>query len=276
MAAQTRQPDEVFLWDDCSPKDPTNVARLYSSRFSRFVFHRNECNLGMPGNLNAVVGQATGDFVANLHDADQYHPTLLEKWEAALLRYPSAGLVFCGLDCTSSPGGIIWIHDFPPCTSGREFFHRVYAGSAGSPIWGTVMVRREAYQRHLPFDPQFRNWANVDMWMRFCGTHDIAYVPESLITLDATPTQVRSFTWDKFLIIHRMPIVNIFRLARSAAERDKWLDRQKCITRRYYWRHLVGRARHREWANLWAGMALAPVVYGRLFDDKYLLPAPNR
>ena len=77
LALQTRVPDEVFVWDDCSPNDPTYVIEEWKARFPHFVYHRNDVNLGMPGNLNAVIAQATGDYVANLHDADVFAPTLL-------------------------------------------------------------------------------------------------------------------------------------------------------------------------------------------------------
>jgi hypothetical protein len=221
----------------------------------------------MPGNLNVVVRQATGDLIANLHDADEYHPTLLEKWEAALLRNSSAGLVFCGLDGARKPGGDgrVWIHEFPELTGGKEFFSRVYAGSAGSPIWGTVMVRREVYERHLPFDPQFRNWADVDMWMRICSTHDISYVAEPLIILDNSPTPVRRFSWSKFLIIHRMPALNIFRMTVAGPERNAWLARQKSCTRRLYLRSLAGRLLHGEIMSFANGLAYFHYAIYRIF-----------
>ena len=271
LARQTRQPDEVLVWDDASPNDPTEVARAYAARFQKFIYHRNSRNLGMPGNLNAVLAAASGDLVANLHDADEFHPTLLQKWEEALIRHPRAGLVFCGLDSTANSrrGGKVWIHPCAECTDGREFFHRHFAGAVGSIIWGTVMVRREAYDRHLPFDPQFRNWADVDMWMRICGTHEIAYVPEALITLDNTPTQVRTFTWDKFLITHRMHAVNIHRLAADEGELRDWLGRQSHWTRRYYFRHLASRLARGQWRQFWDGLRLWRDACVRMFQREW-------
>lgn len=258
LARQTRQPDEVFLWDDHSPRDPTEVALSFKNRFRHFVYHRNEQNLRMPGNLNAVVAQATGDFVANLHDADEFHPRLLEKWEAALVKNSTAGLVFCGLDAATKSQGAapVWIHDFVECSPGRSFFKNVYVASSSSPIWGTVMVRREAYARHLPFDSRFRAWADVDMWMRICGTHDIAYVAEPLIILDHSPTPARAFSWEKFLITHRMPTVNIHRIAANDVERKEWLARQQRWTRRWYLKHLSGRLVRGEIRPFFEGLAL--------------------
>lgn len=263
LVAQTRAPDEVFVQDDCSPKDPTELARQFQGRFKHFVYERNERNLGMPGNLNKVVCKATGDFVANLHDADEFHPQLIEKWGEALRRHPSAGLAFCGYDSQTKSGGgseagRIWIHDFAACTPGRTFFERVYVGSASSPIWGTVMVRREVYERHLPFDARFGMWSDVDMWMRVCGTHDIAYVAEPLIILDNSDTPVRAFHWEKVSVTHAMHFENIRRMAQDSRERAAWLAKQRGYSLRMYARHLASRMSRGDFRGLAAGLARLP------------------
>jgi glycosyltransferase involved in cell wall biosynthesis len=224
----------------------------------------------MPGNLNAVISQATGDYIANLHDADEFHPTLLEKWEASLIRHPKAGLVFCGLDAAakSHGEGPVWVHDLPEYSDGREFFRKVYVASSSSPIWGTVMVRREVYAQHLPFDSQFRAWADVDMWMRICGTHGIAYVPEALIILDHSETQARTFTWEKFLITHRMPVLNIHRITVCDDLRHEWLRLQRRWTHKYYMKHLIGRAIRCEFRHLFEGVGHWRDTLVRLSDPE--------
>ena len=263
LAAQSRAPDEVFVQDDCSPKDPTEVARAFQGRFKHFVYERNEENLGMPGNLNKVIRKATGDFVANLHDADEFHPRLIERWIEMLSRHPSAGLAFCGYDAKAKPSqlqthGRIWVHDFDECTPGRDFFKRAYVGSSSSPIWGTVMVRREVYERHLPFDSRFGMWSDVDMWMRVCGTHDIAYVAEPLIILDNTDTPVRKFHWGKVYVAHAMHFENIRRMARDTEEQAAWLGKQRRHSLRKYARYLAGRMIHGDFKSLVGGCLALP------------------
>ena len=269
LAKQTRAPDEVFVQDDCSPNDPTAVALAFTHRFKKFVYERNDKNLGMPGNLNKVVQKATGDFIANLHDADEFHPQLLEKWVAVLSRHPSAGLAFCGYDAQSKPTvlqkpGRIWIHDFEECTPGHDFFERVYVGSSSSPIWGTVMVRREVYDRHLPFDSRFGMWSDVDMWMRVCGTHDIAYVAEPLIILDNTDTPVRAFHWGKVSVTHAMHFENIHRMARDSREQAAWLAKQRRYSLWTYARHLASRMTRADFSGLAGGCLALPRFVGMI------------
>lgn len=229
LACQTRLPDEVLVWDDHSPEDPHSIVSRFQSRFPRLIYHRNPVNLGMPGNLNAVIAAAGGDLIANLHDADEFDPRLLELWERALLEHPSAGLVFCRLDMKRFPGGDWRMAegDFLPLTPGRVFFESVYVGASGSPIWGTVMARREVYARHLPFDARFGPWADVDMWMRICATHDIAHVPLRLIAVDHSPTAFRAFSFETVRLIHSIYFVNIRRMARSSSELSRWIARQR-------------------------------------------------
>jgi glycosyltransferase involved in cell wall biosynthesis len=243
LLAQTLVPDEIFLWDDCSPKDPSAVVAEWKDRFPHFVYHRNAENRGMPGNLNDVIQQATGDYVANLHDADIYHPRLLEKWAAALDRAPDAGLVFCRDSRWDNPRFVRhWTPEPAELTGGVEFFRRHYIGRVDSIIWGTVMVRKSIYDQLLPFDPQYKNWADVDMWMRVCACAGIAFVPEQLIKLDDNPTHGGRFSFERMRHIQDMVLSNIERLF-DGNRLQSALKLQSRIWRRLWIRWMFGRLR---------------------------------
>lgn len=207
LANQTWIPDEVFVRDDCSPIDPAEVAMKWASAFPHFEYHRNEHNLNMPGNLNAVISQATGEFIANLHDADEFHPELIESWAKALMEFPSAGMVYCGLESPqkNDAPSRFWLNsNIPKLSKGIEYFERHYLYRWSSPIWGTAMVRKCVYDKLLPFREKYRNWADVNMWMRIALDHDIAYVDRPLIKTDESETSLRSFDWEAVFIQHRM------------------------------------------------------------------------
>lgn len=253
LAEQTRQADEIFLWDDCSPQDPSGVVTQWQAKLPQLVYHRNETNLGMPGNLNAVIEQATGDYVANLHDSDVYHPQLLEKWSAALDRHPDAGLVFCRDSRWENPR---FVHDWrpepPTCLDGPEFFRRYFLGRIDSILWGTVMARRSIYEKLLPFDQTYLNWADVDMWMRFCGEGAIAFLPEQLIELDANPTHGVGFSFVRMRRMQAMLLQNIEHLF-AGEERARAFAVQRQTWRRLWRRWMLGRLKRGEWAELKRG-----------------------
>jgi glycosyltransferase involved in cell wall biosynthesis len=261
LAAQTRVPDELIVSDNCSLDETASVAEKWRPAFSRYTYHRNEKNLGMPGNLNVAIGLATGSYIANLHDGDLYDPSLLEKWERALDEYPTAGFVFCGLSgwpVKTKHGGGILRFEIEPFTKGREFFERRFLGHTGSVVWGTVMARRTAYEKLLPFDASFGFVSDVDMWMRMCLEHDVAYVDEALIHLDHTPSAFRklgTYNWSLIGTFRQIQLVNIDRHfggepERLAAERRRF----GWIMQRFYAARLLGRIRRGDVDGFWQGV----------------------
>lgn len=264
LARQTRMPDEVFLWDDCSPSDPTAVAMKWKEAFPHFVYHRNERNLNMPGNLNAVISQATGDYIANLHDADEFDPRLIELWAAALTLNPSAGMVYCGLE-SPRPGNApsqFWLNtEIPTLSNGVAFFEKYFLHKWSSLIWGTAMVRKSVYDDLLPFREEFRNWADVDMWMRVSLSHDMAYVDLPLIKTDEGDTPLRGFDWGKVFIQHRM-MESAIRLycRRTGKDARHFLLRQHFNLLRRWTRHMAGGLREQDGARLRRGFVHLPDV----------------
>lgn len=271
LAAQTRQPDQLIVSDDCSPDDTPEVVAKWQSRFPNFIYNRNERNLYMPGNLNTAVSLATGEYVANLHDADEFAPTLLEKWEAALDRYPSAGFVFNGVQFVDGDNTQTFLHDVAPLTPGREFFEKHMLHKFSSIVWGTVMVRRTAYQKLLPFDATFGFYSDVDMWMRMCLYFDVAYIREPLMFLDESPTLERKFSWEKTEIARRIELTNIYRFYRDQQESlTKELAIHKSKVRAVYLSRLLGRIRRLDWKNFGIGL----VICQRLHLPFYKLVVP--
>ncbi len=203
---QTFRNFELIICDDCSPDDTASVCREYAQRDPRIEYVRNPENLRMPGNLNSGLRRARCELVANLHDGDIYYPTLLEKWRAALLEYPSAAFVFNVYRHLSPDGksGLL-TSKFKPLLSGREFLEEICFADRHleCPVWGTVMARRSVYESLGYFDPQYSFWSDFDMWFRIAESHDIAFVPELLIDLPSRAIMPHLFT-DGALTTHAM------------------------------------------------------------------------
>lgn len=262
LVAQTRLPDEVVVSDDCSPDDTPRVVERWRGRFPHFVSRRNEKNLNMPGNLNAAIAASSGTYIANLHDGDTYHPSMLEKWERSLDEHPTAGLAFCGLGgwpVRTKDGSDVLLHDIAAFTEGRAFFEKHLLHEVGCPIWGTVMARRSAYDRLLPFDARFGFVSDVDMWMRMCLEHDIAYVNEPLILLDHSPSDQRTrgtYNWQWLEWARQIHLANIDRFfADDAARRKHELRVHNWMFQKFWAARLLGRLPRRDFAGLRKGLA---------------------
>jgi len=175
---------ELIISDNASSDDTEEVCRQYERRDRRVRYFRNPANLGMPGNLNAAITRASGEYIANVHDGDLYRSDLLRQWKDALDEAPDSPFVFNTYDCVRKTGEHFLSGE--PFSSGvipgsyiAEYFFR----TATCCVWGTVMARRSAYHKQGPFDASFGFISDVEMWLRMAHGKAIAYVAEPLITL---------------------------------------------------------------------------------------------
>jgi len=178
---------ELIICDDCSTDNTAQICRDYEQQDSRVSYQRNKKNLGMPGNLYAGIISSSGEYIANLHDGDVYDTKLLEKWVAALDACPNAGFVFNAYG-TLNPNGkfkVIYKEPLPACAPGSVLLEEIYfrRWHFDSPVWGTVMGRRKAYEEVGLFEKRFGFTSDVDMWMRLAELFSVAYINEPLILL---------------------------------------------------------------------------------------------
>ncbi|HME71468.1 MAG TPA: glycosyltransferase family 2 protein, partial [Myxococcota bacterium] len=146
ILVQTNPDFELIVSDNCSPDNTEEIGRKYEALDSRVRYRRNNQNLLMPGNLNAGIREAQGEYVANLHDGDVYDARLLEKWAGALDTYPSAAFVFNAYRSLDELENETKIdrEPLPPCFPGTLLLEKIYfrRWRFNSPVWGTVMARR--------------------------------------------------------------------------------------------------------------------------------------
>lgn len=182
LLAQDYGDFELLIWDDASDDGTEEVCRRYEQGDRRVHYHRNATNLGMPGNLNAAIAAAHGEFVANLHDGDVYRPDLLRTWRRALVQQDDAAFVFNALEALDSSGAVVraYTHPFGPRLERMQLVAYMLE-RFDSPVWGAVMARRECYDREGLFDARFGFIADVEMWMRLNLKYAVAYVDQPLI-----------------------------------------------------------------------------------------------
>ena len=92
ILAQTFRDFELVISDDCSPDETEKGGREYERSDARVRYRRGAKNVGMPGNLNAGILATSGEYIANLHDGDEYDPTLIERWSCSAGRLSSGRL----------------------------------------------------------------------------------------------------------------------------------------------------------------------------------------
>ncbi|MEX2553230.1 MAG: glycosyltransferase family 2 protein [Actinomycetota bacterium] len=178
---------ELLVCDDASTDDTRQLVAAFMRNDHRIRYLGTERNLGMPCNLNRGLRAASSPLIAIMHDGDVYDCTAVEKWQAAMLKYPTASFVFNGYRVVGPMGKTSALHleGYPPVMNGGDFLESVFFRRwlFGSPVYGTAMVRKEALEDVGYPDPRYREYADVDLWMRLSEDYDVAFVNEPLIDL---------------------------------------------------------------------------------------------
>lgn len=201
---------ELIISDDCSTDDTSRVANQFARRDPRIRYRRNETNLGMPRNLNAGIRASYGWYVANVHDGDVFEPEMIAEWVRALDRCPEAAFVFNAYRVRSLEGvPTVFRESIGSCICGRVLLEQLFfwRWRFYSPVWGTVMARRAAYEAVGLFDPQYGFVADVDMWMRLAERYGVAYVDRPLIRLAdprTLPRQNAPSFWAERRLLEKM------------------------------------------------------------------------
>lgn len=274
ILAQTFADFELIISDDNSPDGTRALCESYAAKDARIRYYRNEQNLKMPGNLNHAISKATGRYVANLHDGDIYQPDLIRKWKEALDRYPEALFVFNGYVIEDIRGGsFTYIHPgFEPINDGRVLidYQLTHFSSAA---WGTVMVRREAYEQYGTLNAEYGFISDVEMWLRLATKGKVAYVPEALITL--TPREkTHNYYYPHWNVTrNNFRILRMYYEAFGLPEKDIPFINQRI--RKFMWREWLVLVKHRQWQRVREGLGLfrhAPHAGMRLLS--WLIPLP--
>ena len=82
--AQTYRNLEVLVFDNGTTEETLSVARQATQRDDRFRFQRNERNLGMSANFNALADAARGEFVVAIGDDDRLLPEFVARLVAVM------------------------------------------------------------------------------------------------------------------------------------------------------------------------------------------------
>lgn len=255
LLAQSLGDFELIVSDDCSSDGTREVCMDYARRDPRIRYRCNPVNLRMPGNLNAALAEAVGEYVAILHDGDIYRADLFERWSDALDRHPDAAFVFNAYERMDGQGRWgVSDAEMPECLPGHEFLKQVFLRRlGGSPVYGTPMLRRACLEAAGPFDARYSMHSDLEMWVRLASRWSVAYVGEPLIKLmprERGHFLTRHYWWERTVDIR------VKRLA-FAAVYPKWTLARlwfELRARVYYAKCILAPLYHRRWSEVITGL----------------------
>ncbi len=164
--AQTLQPVEVFVVDDCSPK--FDIFEIMRPLEGRVKVLRNAKNSAVGHSRNHAVQHAIGDYVAFLDDDDTWKPHKLER---QLAQMGDANMSLCGFERVPDGTTSIW-----PINEVR--LDMLKRGNPFCPPSGFV-CKRSLFEREQ-FDEALRYGEDWDFLIRVAKLGPLNYVPEPL------------------------------------------------------------------------------------------------
>jgi len=160
---------ELFLVDDGSTDDSTEIAQRYAQQHSGRIWylqHHNHQNRGMSASRNLGLNHARGDFIAFLDADDVWLPEKLERQVAIMAAQPKAAMVY-----GSSQHWYSWTGDAVDLP--RDYIPAVgieagliappalltlsLKSTARTPCPSNFLVRRETAKQVGGFEEQFRS-----------------------------------------------------------------------------------------------------------------------
>jgi GT2 family glycosyltransferase len=170
---------QILVVDNCSDKG--DIAGLVERiGHGRIDFVRNDCNLGMIGNLNACIDHARGHFVHLLHDDDYVMPGFYRAIQNQLEANPTADMALVR-HAIIDRNGTTKRFSAPLATEPGllpEFRWRI--GVKQLVQFAAIVVRREAYRSVGGFTPELEYACDWEMWARLGKQGSLLYVPEVL------------------------------------------------------------------------------------------------
>jgi len=203
---------ELLITDNCSTDKTAEIVKEYASSDSRIVYHRNERNLGVVGNMNRGLILARGKYIKFLFSDDLLAPECVEVFVEKMDEHRDVSLITSFTQCVGDSDQIRDESFFPGTgkLDGKACQKDLLISGnwPGSP--SSTMFRRRDLHIGL-FNHMWRYWlADLDMWLRLLGTGNAYVVPQVLSYLRIHDKQESSIHGVDFrLITERLMLANM-------------------------------------------------------------------
>jgi glycosyltransferase involved in cell wall biosynthesis len=171
---QTYTDLEVIVVDNASTDNTGEVVSSFID--PRLSYRRNAENLGLFGNFNRCLEEASGEFIHILHSDDAIKPDFTAQCVAFFDAHPTVGMTF-----TSSiiEAGMI-AHELKHAPEDVVYrspdgFRRILT-ERGMIACPSVMVRREVYDSVGRFSLEYPYSSDYYKWLQIAFRFDIGYV----------------------------------------------------------------------------------------------------
>ena len=182
---QTFQDFEILIRDDGSTDNSIEIIQQFSD--PRINVAVNAVNMGGTSNLNKLIEEANGEYIALLNSDDYWLPTKLEKQVNFLENNPEYGAVFTRATVIEEDGSLLeninnfYYNIFDQQNRSRQDWLNYFYYNGNCLCHPSVLVRAGVYREIGSYDRLMSSLPDFDMWVRICLKYQI-YILEDKLT----------------------------------------------------------------------------------------------
>ncbi|PWA09937.1 glycosyltransferase [Flavobacterium laiguense] len=187
LANQTNQKFKVYIGDDASPENPTDLLEKYKGKFD-FLHHRFDKNLGRTSLIKqwerCIALSGNEEWIMILGDDDVLDDNVVESFYSHFREFNGLSNVvrFATVELNEKDHSISNIYVHPRLEKGLNFFIRKLKWETRSSL-SEYVFKRQAYLKHH-FKEYFSGFYSDDMaWIDFSEDKPIYTINESVVTI---------------------------------------------------------------------------------------------
>lgn len=238
VLSQTFTDWELLIGDDNSPDETYEIAAEYATKDARIRVWKNISNLGIVGNMNALLSRVSpeSEYIAFLEGDDMFTPNNLEEKMKIFIKFPEVKMVYNNLDFIDWNGKIFYKDFFSQkkvkvyknkMISQKEYM-QARVGSIFS--WSTAMIRKDILWKIKIFNPTKDNInyavSDEDFYFTLCQNYPVYWIDDSL-------TLYRRHTWNlsgnRIKLFNDLEQLILYYLDKNLIEKEIWYYRLSWI-----------------------------------------------
>jgi glycosyltransferase involved in cell wall biosynthesis len=173
IIAQTFQDWELYVVDDCSDDNTSEVVNAFSSKDTRIKYYRLEKNSGANVARNKGISLARSPIISFLDSDDEMHPLNLKSQYEKFSSSGNTDLCYVGVDYYFENKKVSEVH--PEVRGILEKFLFTNLKGLGSSTSG-FSIRKEVIQRVGGFDESLASQQDLDLFVRVARFSTIDFI----------------------------------------------------------------------------------------------------